>query len=765
MTHKQNPKLAVLVALILVFSLSAPALAAPTAVAEPVHSVVNLVDPATVELAITQEMAIEKAVATFKIPDDLGKPNINLWSDSGKYGQGPTWNLNWESDPRLGGTRVSYSVGIHAQSGEIVSYSAYQYDPSGKQPTVNLTRDEAQKNAEDWYTKLMSGDKKAEPQSNQPYASNDLSFTWIRLENGIPFPDNTINITINPSDGTLSNFYRSWDDKLTFPKAEGVVAAADAQAAHDKVGGAELVYQRFYTPAGRSEIRLAYVNKAQNAYVNALTGQVVDYNGQPWTGVGNPIDLGKSDVELMKLEKPMTREQALALARQYLGEDAKVEPSYASYSAPGQPAGKFADDGLRVSTWNFSWDIQGKEANQSRYLSTTVDLDHGVLMGFNCYDGYVTDEQLRERTSISEEAARNTAIGFLKKIRPDLINHLSVTDRSVLEQYPSWPEGRPAPIQREYYFNFHRIVNGLRFDGDSLSVSVDRFSGQVRNLYVNWTDTEFPKPEEAKLTTMGAMAAFLIESPLKLTYSRSYAPYSDGEQQVHLVYRPYNAYGGSLIDPVTGHLLDYSGRDLTELTRGAEDIAEHPAKREIQLMINRGVFGVKDGKFGPDATMTRGDVAKALVIAFNQGYMVPQFARMAAGGMGGAAPAPSYADVSYDNGYFGYVEAAVRAGILMPKIASEKLNPDELVTNEELALLTARAMGYATVISMKNTISNGFTDAVKIGADYGNAVGLLAGLEVLTNQGEFKPQDHVTRADVAKVLALATQKAQGRYYY
>ncbi len=774
MIPRQHPMLAAVLALILMVTLSSPALAAtqptPAPAAEPVHSVVNALDPATVALTMTEEQAIQKAHATFDIPESLGKPSVNLWSDSGKSGQGPTWNLNWEMDPRLGGTRVSYSVGIHAQSGEIVSYNLYQYDPSGKPQATNLTRDEAQVIADAWYAKLVPSTKTTEPQTNQAYMNNDFSFSWMRIESGIPFPDNSINITINPADGTLSSFYRSWDENVTFPKADKVVTVESAQAAYDKVGGVELVYQRIYTPAGRSEVKLVYVSKAQNTSIDALTGQVVDYNGQPWPGEGKPIDLGRSDVDLVKLEKPLTRDEALALARQYLGEDAKGDPSYDSYSSPGQPAGKFADEGLRVSVWNFSWDIQGKEANQNRYLSAMVDLEHGVLMSFNCYDGYVTDEQLRAQTPMSEEAARTAAIEYVKRVRPDLLNHLSITDRSVEEKYPYWPADRPAPIQREYYFSFRRMISGadgsrIRFDADSVSVSIDRFSGQVRNFYVNWSSPEFPTLETVKLTPAQALEAFHLETPLKLTYFRSYTPYSDGQPQVQLVYRPYNIYNGNLIDPTTGHLLDYSGKDVTELERGAEDIAEHPAKREIQQMIDRGIFEVKDGKFEPAKTMTRGDLAKALVIAFNQGYMVPEFNRMAAMGKGGGAPAPSYADVNYDNGYYGYVEAAVRAGILMPKVAGEKLNPDELVTNEEFALLTARAMGYATVINMKSTISNDFTDAAKIGTDYTNAVGLLAGLEVLSNEGEFGPQSQVTRADAAKVLSSATRKALGRYYY
>lgn len=774
MAQWQRRMLATFVALILLVTLSVPALAVtepqPPTVQEPVHSVVNGIDLSTVKVNLTEEQAIQKALATFPIPNDLGKPTVHLWSDSGKFSQGPTWNLTWEKDPRLGGTRLTYSVGINAESGEFVSYSAYSYDPYGLPPVINYTRDEAQQLADEWFTKLVPADKKAQPQPTLEYGGTDLSYTWIRVENGVPFPDNQITIAINPSDGTLSSFYRNWDEKIVFPAVDAVISVDDARKAYDQLAGAELIYQRFYTPAGRSEVKLVYRSKAQNASVDAVTGQMVDYNGRPWTGDGNPIDLSTSDVKLVALEKQLTREEALALARQYLGEDAKVEPSYSSYNAPGETTGKYVDEGLHVSTWTFSWDIQGKEANQYRYLSATVDVDHGVLMNFNCYDGYVTDEELRDKTPVSEEVARTTAIEFLKQTRPDLLNHLSFTDRSVVETYPGWPEDRPKPIQREYYFNFQRIVdvNGrrIRFDADNVSVSVDCFTGKVRSFYVNWSEPEFPGLDDGILTPEQAMEAFHRETPLQLTYTRSYIPYSEGEIKVQLVYRPYNLYNGNLIDPFTGHLLDYSGRDVTELKRGAEDIADHAARREIELMINRGVFEVKDGKFGPEVVMTRGDLAKALVLAFNQGYLVTEFKRMAAMGMGGgAAPAPSYADVYYDNGYYGYVEAAVRAGILVPKIAGEKLNPDELVTHEELALLTARAMGYSSVINMKTSISNGFTDADKIGTDYRNAVGLLAGLEILSNEGEFKPQDQVTRAYAAQVLAQAVQKSQRRYYY
>ncbi|MGE5653948.1 MAG: YcdB/YcdC domain-containing protein, partial [Bacillota bacterium] len=528
MSHRQRQMLAAVFALVLTVTLTTPVLATPEpampAKQEPAHAVVNPSDPAAAQLKVTEKVAIEKALQTFAIPNDLGKPNVNLWTDSGKYGQGPTWNLSWERDPRLGGTRISYSVGINAQSGEIVSYSVYQSDPNGQQPKIKYTRDEAQKFADEWYAKLIPIDKTTEPQNNPQYANSDLNYTWVRVENGVPFPDNVISININPSDGSLSNFYRNWDENLTFPAVQGVVSAETAQAAYTKTGSPELIYQRFHTPAGRSQVKLVYVSKAQNANIDALTGQLVDYNGEAWIGNGSPIDLGKSDAKLVKLEKQMTREEALALARQYLGEDAKAEPTYTSYHAPGQPADKYGDESIRYSAWAFNWDIQGKEANQNRYLSATVDIDHGVLMNFNSYDGYVADEQLRAKTPVAEQAARATAIEFVKRVRPDLINELLITDRAVTEKYRDWPADRPTPIQREYYFNFRRMVNGLRFDSDNLSVSVDRFSGQVRNFYRNWDENLTFPPVQGVVSAETSQAAYTKKGSPELIYQRFHTP-------------------------------------------------------------------------------------------------------------------------------------------------------------------------------------------------------------------------------------------------
>lgn len=67
-------------------------------------------------------------------------------------------------------------------------------------------------------------------------------FRYDRKENGYFYHDNYVNISIDPSDGSVSGFTSSWDDKLTFQSAEGTVSAAAAKNTYCAAFTAKLSY-------------------------------------------------------------------------------------------------------------------------------------------------------------------------------------------------------------------------------------------------------------------------------------------------------------------------------------------------------------------------------------------------------------------------------------------------------------------------------------------------------------------------------------------
>lgn len=134
------------------------------------------------------------------------------------------------------------------------------------------------------------------PENMNPYElkyrgidSNDPgSFTFVRMVNGIPFEDNTININVDPIYGTVSEYSEVWDTTEFVPTA-GVISAEEAYAVLREANGLKLKYvtiqpleQGGYPTkdmvAQGNEIKLVYVpDFTKPLCVDAVKGTLINY--------------------------------------------------------------------------------------------------------------------------------------------------------------------------------------------------------------------------------------------------------------------------------------------------------------------------------------------------------------------------------------------------------------------------------------------------------------------------------------------------------
>jgi hypothetical protein len=107
------------------------------------------------------------------------------------------------------------------------------------------------------------------------------------------------------------------------------------------------------------------------------------------------------------------------------------------------------------------------------------------------------------------------------------------------------------------------------------------------------------------------------------------------------------------------------------------DIKGHWAQREIEVLASRGVVNGKAQElYAPGQTLTRAEFAKLL-----------------AGAMGikpSAGGASSFSDVGYDQWYFGWIEAASKAGYVQGN--GGQFRPNDPVTREQMVTMLLRAI-------------------------------------------------------------------------
>ena len=143
--------------------------------------------------------------------------------------------------------------------------------------------------------------------------------------------------------------------------------------------------------------------------------------------------------------------------------------------------------------------------------------------------------------------------------------------------------------------------------------------------------------------------------------------------------------------------------------------------------------GYPDGRFLPDANVSRAEFSKMICTAME---------------FGEAAWSNVFYDVGKDDWHAPYVLSLSKLGVVTG--FDGRFLPESMITREDAAVILYRAM-QKKGISAEEEMS--FADA-EVVSDYAReAVKKLAGLHVINGyEGRFAPQDHTTRAEAAAML-------------
>ena len=162
----------------------------------------------------------------------------------------------------------------------------------------------------------------------------------------------------------------------------------------------------------------------------------------------------------------------------------------------------------------------------------------------------------------------------------------------------------------------------------------------------------------------------------------------------------------------------------------------HWAAQSVGYLANAGVIsGTGDGSFAPDRTVTREEFVKMVVGAF---------------GLTGSADV-AFGDIAKDHWAYNYIAIAVNNGIVNG-VSADKFGMGAKITRQDMAVIIARVAALKGISLSDGSAS--FTDAANIDGYAKQAVELLAGAKVINGyeDGSFKPQGSLTRAEAAKVI-------------
>ncbi|KNZ68724.1 S-layer protein [Thermincola ferriacetica] len=698
---------------------------------------------------ITREEAMKIARDTFGIPEGLKNVDISYREES-YFGNRKIWEFNWNMS--ILNRYRHISVSIDADTGEIIQYSENEDWSNAKKPAKYKTREECRQIAEAMLQRLAPEKFKQSRPVEQPYPEYDYyggfrtySFTYVRMVNGIPFSDNTLTVNVNAGTGKVIHYYSNWDNSVEFPRPDGVITAEQAERIFREQIGLRLAYVRPYGPyppgpvnAGKP-VQLYYTVEdfmGGGSYIDAFSGKLID-------GFGKEVKVPEKVYLPVKEEPPaanqpgktLTLEEARAKAGEYVDipSDYTVQNSrYAEGWYPGS-----------AKTWEFQFGPSDYRGGEN--ISVTINAQTGELINYHRWEE-IWGEQEEKPVNYDYNRCKQIALAYLKKVAPQKAEQVYLQEFPRQDYY--YVNGKEVKSPA-YSFNFVRVVNGVPFNMNNISISVNNNTGKVRAYWSNWDENQTFASRDGIITEKEAVESLLALEKPTLKYTRKASEDGRPAKEVMLVYTLYNQVP-KMVNARTGEVENvYNYGVPVEL----KDIDGHWAEREIRILAAWGVVsGNKEKKFNPDRTITRAEFISMLAAAKG---LEP-----------GSEEAPVFIDVPKTAWYFNAVQAAARAGLL--KGSGKKFNPNQPISRQEMVVMlmnAANSGGTFLQEDLTDVLQAEFKDADKIAGWAKNAVAQALQMGILTGQnGYIKPTNPATRAEAAVLLARTLQVSAGLGY-
>lgn len=216
------------------------------------------------------------------------------------------WNISFRLD---GNDYANGNIAIDALSEEVLNLYYYDYYRMEMAKMGEITEDSAKETIEysDAYNKAIDVVKSLYPEklksvttehsyySDNNNMSMEYYFNFNRIENGIPYSYNNIQVSINAITGMVQNIYYRWDD-VSLPKPVGLISEEKILERYTKDMNLQLQYSPIYDYSNpsevKSEMKLVYTNTGLDSsgifnIIDAVTGEYLNWNGQTIKEINN----------------------------------------------------------------------------------------------------------------------------------------------------------------------------------------------------------------------------------------------------------------------------------------------------------------------------------------------------------------------------------------------------------------------------------------------------------------------------------------------
>lgn len=647
----------------------------------------------------SESEGLQKAIATVKtavdIPADLSE--FSYYTDE-NAADGGGWNLNWTSKDQ----DQSISASLKGTD-TITSYYCYLKDFNGESGLAKITKDQAQKVANETLWKMLpkyAQNMKLEENNTVNMYDNDYSFLYKMYMNDVPCDFITVSIDVNKYVGKLSRFSYNCDPSdfsiTGYPAKDKILDQKAGGDAYIKELGPVLKYFSNYDYTKKKlTVYPAYEIGQPYRAIDAQTGKAVTLYQQYRLYATKDAAAGGGLVRAESASNIQYTEQEMNEIEKTSGLLSKTEADQKAKDLVSTLRGETLN-GATLSKdngpdQNYIWDLGYKDG----YV--TLDAKTGVLLNFYSYSEYSTSKK-----DIGLTAAKKIADDYLQKVSGDKVDQVALSNAN----------DNTDSADYTYRFVYTRQVNGVPFDNNAISIYVDKQSGTIFNYTRTWYESaQFPSVKGA-ITKEAAFDAADKFGTFGLSYRKISA------DKVALVYQFLKADNYRL-DAFTGKQLSWTGTAYEDPNQEYTDIAGTWAEKIILDLKSNGYY-LAGNQFAPKAKTTQIEFFRYLY--------------------------------SPEQTYYNSDEDFYNMLVSQKIIKKEEINASAAITRQDAAKFIVRYLGYDKLASKPTIFKNMYKD--KIDNNYLGYVASAYGLGIMKGdaKGHFNGTNTLSHAEAAVVI-------------
>jgi hypothetical protein len=661
------------------------------------------------------------------------------------------WSIHWSY--RMGNSSYGFSSQSDAMTGDLVSMhlhfpvdeeeEAYYPPKVSKEEALTIGKSFAVKAAPSIPMDQLEEQSSTYVQNQSLFGPVRYDFNFARKIDGIPATNNQVHMTVD-GNGEVVGFHRSTSAVTEFPSSEVKVTLEEAQEQYRNNISLTLQYVPVRRGGPSSDWFLGWKPESPLfTTIDAVTGEFLTQAGEP---VNESQDAFREVPASEQGWQPRTNQSQPLTADEAVAAIEQVTDIPAEKTLQHSSLGNYRGAGEQ-NVWQLVW----RESDQGYYgpegeTFASVDSNTGQILEYRedrfPRPGSPSKTDSESGITINEQEAESIAIELIQRMYPDAAKELKWTKRN-----PNAPVG---PNDEGFAFHFQRFYEGRLVEGDTVHLTLNN-SGLLTSYYVNRTENLQGKLQglTPAITEEEATAKYKEGTDVELQY-RQFGGImtTDGYEKptVKLVYQQMYKNGmnpGYAIDATSGQWkTSWMQEQQKETVIDPVDMKGHWAEQELKTMIQYQLLQPdENGNIQPNQGMKRGDWLTMAVKAVDP-YYVNYYSHN---------EKAHFEDVSEESPYFAAVHRALDRKWLNTK--EKNLRLGDALTREELAVMLTRIVKYEE-LSKYYQEDQGVLEYSDAGAiREKGAVAIVEKLGLMRgSNGEFKPNQKVTRAEAATVL-------------